>query len=130
MPGSPVSIHVGVGRPHGVGRGLARRGEQALARVRGGLQRRNAQRHRRCGVVQTGDLRSLFRRQRLETSLQLHPLVRVERADRIGQDQGLELVGDHMTCSRWSRIAARPVRMRVFTVPSGTPNRVASSLWV
>ena len=130
MPGSPVSVHVGAGRPHGVGRGLAHRGEQALARVRGGLRQRNPQCHRRCGVVQTGDLRLLFRRQRVEMSLQLQPLVRVERTDRIGQDQGLELVGDHMACSRWSRSAARPVRMRVFTVPSGTPNRVASSLWV
>ena len=63
-----------------------------------------------------------FSAQRIETGLQFHPLVRVERADRIGEDEGPELVRDHMACSRRPRIAARPVAIRVFTVPSGTPN--------
>ena len=119
-----------VGRPHGVERGLSRCGEHALAHVRRRFQRRNGQRHRGHSVVQAGDLRCLLRRQRVETSLESRPLVRVERADGIGKDEGFELVGDHMTSSSRPRIVARPARMRVFTVPSGTPNRAANSVCV
>ncbi len=118
----------GIGCPLRVARGLSRRGEDALAHVRGRFERRSTQCHRCRSVVQAGHLRSLVRRQRREASLEVRPLVGIERADRIGQDEILELVGDHTACSNRSRIVAKPVRMRVFTVPSGTPNRVASSL--
>jgi hypothetical protein len=35
-----------------------------------------------------------------------------------------------MTCSKRSRIAIKPERIRVFTVPSGSAKRIASSVCV
>ena len=61
------------------------------------------------------------------TVLQLNLGQMVERADRIGKSQSLNVVRDHTACSSLFRMAIMPARIRVLTVPSGSPKRCASS---
>ena len=76
------------------------------------------------------DLRTQARRQGGHAGFEVAALVRVERADRVGKCQSLEVVRDHTACSSFFRMASMPARIRVFTVPSGSSKRCASSLCV
>jgi hypothetical protein len=72
-------------------------------------------------------VRALVGRQHRHARFEREAVVLVERANRVGECQRFEIVRDHAVCSRRPRRLRRPLRMRVFTVPSGTPNRAASS---
>ena len=75
-------------------------------------------------------MRALIGREHRDAGFERETVVVVERANRVGERQRFEIVRDHAVCSRRPRRLMRPLRMRVFTVPSGTPNRAASSWWV
>ena len=65
----------------------------------------------------------------LQVLLEHLALVVVERVERVGAGQPVQLVGHAVTPSA-SRILIKPSRIRVFTVPSGTLSNSATSVWV
>ena len=122
-------------RPAGGG---ARRATAARTRARsagGGGTARQGPRQERERLARLADPRGADRAARGEVSLELGELPAVEGADRV--DVGLlePLVVVHarsvpLRAARMPRSRSSPLRMRVFTVPSGSPSRAAISVCV
>ncbi len=139
VEGQYLGLHAGqaglhpvrIAARYGVAPGRARGGEDALAQRRRRLHQLDIGNHGRRGrVVEPGHLRPQLDREPGHASGQLGLLLGVERADGVGERQCFHFVGHQATHCRRPRMAIRPVRILVFTVPNGTPKREASSAWV